>query len=495
MREIFNCGSKFSLSEQPVHDDAALQDEDSPVLHASDSGDESGSVLAATDSDMEGKDELLYASDEDSKAKRAYRKRRAEGFMLLGMPVCAWALRALLGYGEGTIQRIRAGDRVFSRAPTPKHPVFGFRLDGKTDRKWMGVVSFLWQVYQSAAELMPTDMRRSTKVGESPFPEKVQDPDHELRCVNKFMQTLATYSSDVECHLIGPGTFSGACRYLQSSSRTELYYEYIAASKAKGEEPGSYATFLRVANSILKPGLRAGHLKFRGICQHGQCNVCYELKTKIRKATTPDSRQEHYRSFSHHLLSQWLDRQQYWAFRTLSHQWFQNSLELGNRMLTHSVALNLLTCICDGMDQAKYKTPRVRERTSKLFKSLFRPVLHVSGTWIHGARFEFAVADQDMKKDSECQLEVINRCLSNLHESTGGHLPMGFVLQQDNCFREGKNRWIIAFMILLVSCNIFRYSVLNYLRTGHSGLEAGKLFCRFKQSSYGRSQICFDPRS
>ena len=164
-------------------------------------------------------------------------------------------------------------------------------------------------------------------------------------------------------------------------------------------------------------------------------------------------------------------------------------------MLTHSVALNLLTCICDGMDQAKYKTPRVRERTSKLFKSLFRPVLHVSGTWIHGARFEFAVADQDMKKDSECQLEVINRCLSNLHESTGGHLPMGFVLQQDNCFREGKNRWIIAFMILLVSCNIFRYSVLNYLRTGHSGLEAGKLFCSFKQSSYGRSQICFDPRS
>ena len=98
------------------------------------------------------------------------------------------------------------------------------------------------------------------------------------------MQTLATYSSDIDVHLIGPGTFAGACRYLQASSRTELFWEYVAFSRAKSEEPASYSTFLRVAKCILKPGLRSGHLKFRGVNQHGQCNQCYELKTKIKLA-------------------------------------------------------------------------------------------------------------------------------------------------------------------------------------------------------------------
>lgn len=329
MRRMFNCREKFSTSEDPqVTAEEEHEDNEDSVLCASDCS-SSGSVLAATD-DEEHQGDILYASDEEAGQKRSYAKRQG-GSLFLGKPVCLRALTSLLGLGEGTVQRVRAGVKVFSRMPVPKHPVFGFRMDGNAAVKWKGVVLFLWQVYQSAAELMPTDMRKATASQEHPFPSDKRDPDFEIRHVSRFTQTLATYSSDIDVHMIGPGTFAGACRYLQASSRTELFWEYVASSRAKCEEPASYSTFLRVANTILKPGLRFGHLKFRGVNQHGQCNQCYELKTKIKLAKTPEARDEHYRLFSHRLLSQWLDRQQYWNFRTLSHQWFQNSVELGNR--------------------------------------------------------------------------------------------------------------------------------------------------------------------
>ena len=135
--------------------------------------------------------------------------------------------------------------------------------------------------------------------------------------------------------------------------------------------------------------------------------------------------------------------------------------------MQQSIALNCLTIICDGMDQAKYRIPRVRERGSKLFKTLFRPTLHCVGTWCHGSRLEFAVSDQDLKKDSQCQLEVINRCLANVYADTNQQFPMGLILQQDNCFREGKNRYLLGFVVLAVALNMFRYAVCNYLRTGH----------------------------
>ena len=52
-------------------------------------------------------------------------------------------------------------------------------------------------------------------------------------------------------------------------------------------------------------------------------------------------------------------------------------------MAIQSVGTNLCCCNIDGMDQSKFKIPRVATRisgsTSKLFQRLFRPTLHVSG--------------------------------------------------------------------------------------------------------------------
>lgn len=140
------------------------------------------------------------------------------------------------------------------------------------------------------------------------------------------------------------------------------------------------------------------------------------------------------------------------------------------RLLITSVASNCLCLNIDGMDQSKFRIPRVNHPAqSKLLQRLFRPTLHVSGAWLHGFRLSFWVSDEDLRKDSNTQQEILSRTLSDLYNEFGT-LPLGCVLQQDNCYREGKNRYIISHMILLVAIRCFRYCICTYLRTGHSHL-------------------------
>ena len=136
-------------------------------------------------------------------------------------------------------------------------------------------------------------------------------------------------------------------------------------------------------------------------------------------------------------------------------------------MLATSVSASCLCCIQDGMDQAKFRLPRIREQPSKLWSQLYRPRLHVAGCWIHGKRLYFGIAPEDLPKDSVCQIEQLARALNALREEHGA-LPLGLAVQQDNTYREGKNRHYLAFIILAVSLKMFRWAVASYLRVGHS---------------------------
>ena len=137
-----------------------------------------------------------------------------------------------------------------------------------------------------------------------------------------------------------------------------------------------------------------------------------------------------------------------------------------------AIATNSICCMLDGMDQAKFKIPRVRGRdniaNSKLFNSLFRPRLHVAGTWIHGRRLTLWISDEDLCKNSTTQMEMLARCLSDVNTEHG--LPFGLCCQQDNTYREGKNRHFLALCILLVGLKAFRWCTASFLRVGHSHL-------------------------
>lgn len=134
-----------------------------------------------------------------------------------------------------------------------------------------------------------------------------------------------------------------------------------------------------------------------------------------------------------------------------------------------SVAASTLCIAIDGMDQAKFKLPRVRSRQSKLFQKLFRPRLHVAATWVHGHNITFAVSDEDCKKDSVAQCELISRAIDQILLRCGG-LPHGCVVQMDNTAREGKNQFFMAYLAMTVALGSFRWTIANYLRVGHRPL-------------------------
>ena len=69
----------------------------------------------------------------------------------------------------------------------------------------------------------------------------------------------------------------------------------------------------------------------------------------------------------------------------------------------------MITLIIDGVDQAKFRLPRldVLGRIPHAMEKVHRPALHVSAAWVLGCTIQFFVADEDLKKNSESQIEML----------------------------------------------------------------------------------------
>ena len=138
------------------------------------------------------------------------------------------------------------------------------------------------------------------------------------------------------------------------------------------------------------------------------------------------------------------------------------------------------------MDQAKLRVPRFGYyRISKAMEKVYRPALHLVGTWIHGWKLGLCVTDEDLKKKSETMIELITLALSSLVDQTNS-LPLSFHLQQDNCARERKNRFVMNFMLLLTILQCFRATSMAFLRSGHSHEDIDQCFGQISRLLMGK---------
>lgn len=338
---------------------------------------------------------------------------------------------------------------------------------------WEEIVMFFFHLYHSAAEVMPTNWLSMQEKGaeiETPFPEdspeSLNKAEELQRLVNSIGRTLNTFHTDIDCQLIGPGTFAGPRKCLPHGSRTDVFWEYCAFAESRGMQAASYNTFMKVANSIMKPGLRDGHLRFRKPGEHAQCDFCFQARERIREARSADAKLAEERELARHRLSQWQDRQIYWSFRSMSQTFFSDLLA-ANGALGSAPNVTTLCVIVDGMDQAKFRTPRSRKKTSKLLSTMRRPCLRASACWAHGFALNLAISDEDLKKDSESVAEQVARTLDNILLQKNA-LPAGCNLQADNTYRECKNQFMAAFGALTIVLGIFRFWSASFLRKGHS---------------------------
>eukprot|EP00435_Cladocopium_sp_Y103_P043291 s1803_g12.t1 len=320
LAEVFNCSVRARREEQLAIEDAP---DDVREFCATDSdcqasaSDESEAFAVSGSSCFEASDAGEFESLQAGN-KRKYAERRSDTMRFLGKTVCVRACSRLLGVGQKTLQRLRNGESIYtmkSRPKLPTHPAFGFAMRGDTAEKWPQIVMYLWHVYHSAAEYMPDGVRHKLgkpQLPEAPFNCQDRDADDIERHVNGFLKRLQTYSSDIDVHLIGPGTFKGERRHLQHGNQTELFYEYLAFCEARNQAPCSYTTFIRVCNKVIGPHVRSGHLHFRKESEHSKCDVCVRLKQSLKfrhGRCEASSREANIRAYSMHILAQWLDRQ------------------------------------------------------------------------------------------------------------------------------------------------------------------------------------------
>ena len=115
-----------------------------------------------------------------------------------------------------------------------------------------------------------------------------------------------------------------------------------------------------------------------------------------------------------------------------------------------------ITVIVDGMDQSKTNVPNLSRRT-KSTQNLWHLPTHVTGVLVHTrstkGKKAFAFCDlYQYQHDSNLSINVLIMALLQSIPK----LPPVLYLQFDNCYRENKNRFILAFCAFLVHQSIFR---------------------------------------
>ncbi len=121
----------------------------------------------------------------------------------------------------------------------------------------------------------------------------------------------------------------------------------------------------------------------------------------------------------------------------------------------------------DGVDQAKFRTPKVKTKSHR-FGELVRPALHIQGTWMHGVAYHLAIADADMMKNTNNNVDTLARCLSYAYGRFSGQLPLGLVLMLDNTWRENRNGKMLKWIVALVGLGVFRWVAFAFFQVGHT---------------------------
>jgi hypothetical protein len=120
-------------------------------------------------------------------------------------------------------------------------------------------------------------------------------------------------------------------------------------------------------------------------------------------------------------------------------------------MQVGSLSQHLITVMADGVDQSKFKIPKLRGLKLKAMDRFPKPAAHVGGVWVHGHCLQMHACMPDVSKDANLNIESISRALdSALEASDSKSLPPHLWLQQDNAPNQCKNQKMFKWCIYLV---------------------------------------------
>ncbi len=139
--------------------------------------------------------------------------------------------------------------------------------------------------------------------------------------------------------------------------------------------------------------------------------------------------------------------------------------------------------IVDGADQHAYGLPHFITKTKK--QTGLALEVKVVGCLEHNVenKLHLYTMTEEHKTGANHIIEVIHRFLNDRRNR--GPLPRTFFVQVDNCTRENKNHYFMAYLQSLVALGIFDTVEVGFLPKGHTHEDVDQCFsqtsCRLKQ--------------
>lgn len=132
-------------------------------------------------------------------------------------------------------------------------------------------------------------------------------------------------------------------------------------------------------------------------------------------------------------------------------------------------------CI-DGMDQKKTELPHFIRCPKNMDEKYFIAV-HVVGCLVFNKKLTSNVFLNypNIHNDSNLTIHVIQHVLNTWE----GALPPVLYLQLDNTARENKNKFVMAYLNMLVHLGVFKKIKVGFLLVGHTHDQIDQMFSKF----------------
>ena len=114
-----------------------------------------------------------------------------------------------------------------------------------------------------------------------------------------------------------------------------------------------------------------------------------------------------------------------------------------------------MSIIIDGMDQSATNLPHLK-KISKSTVNLWHLHTHLTGVIVHGRGSEGFLDFLQYPHDPNLTINILLKILvGHFKDLAATKLPEKLYVQLDNCGRENKNQFVLAFLALLVQEGVF----------------------------------------
>ncbi|MEI7578378.1 MAG: hypothetical protein WCK51_15930 [Armatimonadota bacterium] len=205
----------------------------------------------------------------------------------------------------------------------------------------------------------------------------------------------------------------------------------------------------------------------RKYLRFAKCSECELLRTEYAATLDPSLRKSIRQAFGDHIVTVKDERLAYASICA-------DARRSGTDVL--SVAM-------DGTDQLPFGLPQFAQRLKSHQESGIR--LHMEISIVHGVGVYTYLTPKCWASDPNLIVETLQRTLTHVAVRRGGSLPSTLHLRFDNCARENKNRFVIAYLADLLRRFIIKKVIVDYFMVGHTHCdpdqEAGTYLCAVKK--------------